>query len=199
MQIVVATSNLGKLNEFAGYFADSPFILTPLTAAVKNFCMPAETGITFAANAILKAEAVAKLVPHLVLADDSGLAVEALNGAPGVWSARYAGEGASDAENNAKLLGALRDFPPTKRRAKFVCAIAAACEGKDTVVFHGECHGSIAYAAMGNGGFGYDPLFIEATTGRSFAQLLPEEKNRLSHRGLALQQVSAYLRETCTC
>ncbi len=153
---------------------------------------PDETGRTFRKNALIKARAVAKCVSHPVLADDSGLEVEALGGAPGIHSARYAGPKAGDADNRAKLLKALRE--QTNRRARFVCALCFLAAGENPRFFEGECRGSIALVERGGNGFGYDSLFIAEGESRTFGEMQLEEKNPLSHRGRATKLFLDYLR-----
>ncbi len=150
-----------------------------------------EDGTTFEENAARKALAVWNRVGLPTLADDSGLEVDALGGAPGVRSARYAGEGADDEANNRRLLQALRGA--SDRRARFVCSLAVVRDGKVVRAFRGVCEGRIAHAPSGDGGFGYDPLFIPDGFDRSFAELGPPVKDRISHRARALQALAAWL------
>lgn len=151
-----------------------------------------EDGDTFEANALIKARAIAALCPDsAVLADDSGLEVDALGGQPGVYSARYAGEGHDDAANNKKLLQALADVPDDERSARFVSAIALLRPGQDELVVRGSCDGVIGHAPRGTNGFGYDPLFVFPDRSQTFAELTEDEKNAISHRGRSL----AMLRE----
>jgi len=152
-----------------------------------------ETGATFEENAILKAEAYAQATGEMVLADDSGLEVDFLDGKPGVYSARFAGEEATDEENNALLLQMMEKAAPAERKARFVCAVALAAPGERTYVFEGTCGGSIVTAPRGEGGFGYDPLFLSLEEGRTFAEMDLESKGRVSHRGRALQKVKEFL------
>ena len=153
-----------------------------------------ETGATFEENAALKALAVAKALPDvLIVADDSGLEVAALGGAPGVRSARYAGEQASDADNVAKLLAELARIPGADRRARFCCALVLARGGEVLVTFRGIVDGVIAEAVAGKGGFGYDPVFVPAGETRTFAELGDAAKNEISHRAVAVRQLRAYL------
>jgi XTP/dITP diphosphohydrolase len=155
--------------------------------------MPEEDQPDFAGNAVKKAEAVSEFTGEIALGDDSGLEVEALDGRPGVRSARYAGEGCSYAANNRLLLKELEGVPPEKRGARFVCAIAISVPGDQTYVVEGSCYGWIAESLQGEGGFGYDPLFIYPPAGVTFAEMEPEEKNRVSHRGRALLQARELL------
>ncbi|MBO8141774.1 MAG: RdgB/HAM1 family non-canonical purine NTP pyrophosphatase [Firmicutes bacterium] len=152
-----------------------------------------ETGSTFAENARLKAEAAARHTGLWAVADDSGLVVDALGGRPGVLSARFAGPGATDEANNRLLLELLASVPPERRTARFVCAIAIAAPGGRTWVDEGVCEGLVAMAPRGDGGFGYDPLFVVAGLGKTFAELSTGEKNRISHRAKALAKARARL------
>ncbi len=188
MKLILATHNLGKVGEFQRIL--SPLSVSVVTAELSEV---EETGRTFAENARLKAEAACRETGLPAVADDSGLAVDALNGAPGVYSARYAGEGASSADRNQKLLRALRDVPAEKRGARFVCSICCAFPNGDSITAHGECEGSIAFAPRGSGGFGYDPLFLVGE--KSFGELSGEEKDRISHRGRALREFAEKLRQ----
>ncbi|MBQ8917434.1 MAG: RdgB/HAM1 family non-canonical purine NTP pyrophosphatase [Oscillospiraceae bacterium] len=183
MKLIVATNNAHKLVEFGR-------ILAPLGIEVhsqKEYCPDLdveETGTTFAANARLKAEAVYKATGLMAVADDSGLCVDALDGAPGVYSARYAGENATDAQKIEKLLDEMKDGPEEKRTARFVSAIC--CIGPDLLLeCEGVCEGTIGYECRGEGGFGYDPIFY--VDGRSYSEMSGEEKDAISHRGRALR------------
>jgi XTP/dITP diphosphohydrolase len=177
--LVVATSNPGKLKEMQNYLADSGW---ELRLKPDDFDVE-ETGITFAENARLKASEVAKITGNWAIADDSGLMVDALNGAPGVYSARY---GKTDAERIARLLRELSD--QKNRRAKFVCAIAVANpQGEIVIESEGICEGEILFASTGNGGFGYDPIFYVPEKKMTFAQMPPEIKKSISHRGNAIK------------
>jgi XTP/dITP diphosphohydrolase len=190
--LLIATTNTGKIMEISELLADLPFLVLSLTDLTDFYPAPEETGETYAENALLKADYYQSRTGILTLADDSGLAVDALNGAPGVYSARYAGEGASSAMMVAKLLTALEAIPMSKRSAHFTCAVAIVGDGVREV-FEGRCDGMIAMAAQGDGGFGYDPVFIDPHTGRTFAELTSQEKATRSHRGLALRKVREFL------
>ncbi|EWG99253.1 nucleoside-triphosphate diphosphatase [Halomonas sp. BC04] len=159
-----------------------------------------ETGLTFVENALLKAREASRVSGLPALADDSGLEVDSLHGQPGIYSARYAGEPKSDARNNDKLLAALAGTPPAGRTARYWCVLAYLRHAKDPVPLIVQCNweGEILTAPRGDGGFGYDPLFWLPSLGRSVAELSAEEKNRLSHRGRALQSLVAALGETTT-
>lgn len=154
-----------------------------------------ETGDTFEANAKIKADAVRRLTKAAVLADDSGLCVDALGGAPGVYSSRYAGKDGDDAANNAKLLEALQGVPEAKRGAGFVCVLWFVDESGRAHTFRGECRGRILEAARGGHGFGYDPLFLVAGSGVSMAELPEATKNAVSHRRRAVDAWRAFLAE----
>lgn len=157
-----------------------------------------EDGDTFEANAVKKACETAKASGILSLADDSGLEVDILQGKPGVYSARFAGEGASDEANNIKLLELLDSIPDNERSARFVCVIAICDRGCGVKTVRGECAGSIARSPAGTGGFGYDPLFIPCGYNQTYAQLSAAEKNKISHRGVALQKALPFLIEYLT-
>ena len=193
--IILASSNKGKLKEFNDIFSPLGYNVLSFSSIIDGVQLPMETGSTFQENAAIKAEAISVLTTEIVLADDSGLVVDALDGAPGIYSARFAGEDSSDENNNKKLLKMLRDVPIDQRSAKFVCVIALARQGSETVIFKGECRGKIGYSITGLNGFGYDPLFIEETTNKTFGELNAVEKNNLSHRGHALKLVGQYLEE----
>ena len=184
--LLIATNNRGKLREYRQILAGLPFVLTSLDEQGLDFEVP-EEGATFAANAIAKARAYAAASGLLTLADDSGLEVEALGGEPGVRSARYAGEGASDAERIALLLSRLTGVPPERRQARFVCVIAVAEPGGQVRTVTGHVSGVIAPRPKGSGGFGYDPVFYIPELGRTMAELSAAEKNRISHRARAGQ------------
>jgi len=152
-----------------------------------------ETGTTFEENAWLKAKAVYDIVKIPVLADDSGLEVDYLNGAPGVYSSRFAGENATDDDNCAKLLKELENVDPDKRTAQFRCVIVY-YDGEINKVFEGICNGTIIYEKRGSGGFGYDPLFVPDGYSETYAELEPEIKNKISHRGKALKKFVDYIK-----
>ncbi len=190
--ILIATSNPGKLRDFTAAAAEHGMGVSALPGFSSLPQVP-EDQPTFEANARKKAEHYSRLVPGtVVLADDSGLEVEALHGAPGVHSARYAAkstqENASDAANNARVLAELKDVPEGRRQARFVCLIVAARDGKSLASFRGEARGTILHAPRGSGGFGYDPLFFFPELGKTFAELSAAEKARVSHRGRAFRQ-----------
>jgi len=202
--ILIATSNPGKLRDFAG--AASAHGIT--IAGIPNFSsLPpvVEDGAAFEANARKKAEEYSRAVPgEIVLADDSGIEIDALGGAPGVHSARYAApdlhdkqpheadENTDDQANNARVLRELKDVPPEKRTARFVCVIAAARDGQTLATFRGTAEGVILDAPRGTNGFGYDPLFYSPQIGKTFAELSAEEKSKYSHRGRAFRAFLAW-------
>lgn len=192
--VLIATSNAGKLRDFAGAAAQSGITVAGIPG-FSSLQPVLEDGLTFEANASKKAEEYSRALPgELVLADDSGLEVDALGGAPGVHSARYAADEPHSAEsnsddeaNNARVLRELALAPPEKRRARFVCVIAAARDGQPLGTFRGTAEGIILDAARGTNGFGYDPLFYFPQIGKTFAELSAEEKARYSHRGAAFR------------
>lgn len=183
---VLATHNQNKLKELER-------ILAPLHISVETAQLEEveETGKSFAENAFLKADAACRKTGLPAVADDSGLMVDALNGAPGVYSARYAGAGASDMDRIEKLLDAMKDVPEQARKAKFVCSVCCVFPDGTKITAEGECPGKIAFAPEGNDGFGYDPVFL--VDGKSFAQLTSQEKDEISHRGRALRAFAAEL------
>ncbi|HTU44562.1 MAG TPA: RdgB/HAM1 family non-canonical purine NTP pyrophosphatase [Bryobacteraceae bacterium] len=190
MTVYACSSNPGKLREFA---LAAPGVRVETLPNLGNIAPPEETGTTFEENARLKAVYYSALTPELIFADDSGLEVDALAGAPGVHSARYAGPHATDAENNALLLRNLGN--QARRSARFVCVIALAHLGQVLQTFSGSVDGEILLAPRGAGGFGYDPLFFYPPFGCSFAELVPEQKFAVSHRGNALRSLARYLSE----
>ncbi len=181
-RVVLATSNPGKVKELARAFPE--WDLHGLSAH-PGVTLPPESGATFEENAALKAVAAAAATGLPALADDSGLCVDALAGAPGIHSARFAGDG-GDAANRAKLLAALREVPPAARTARFVCVLALATPAGRVQRVRGECAGTLLDAERGTGGFGYDPLFVPEGQARTFAEMTVEEKEPLSHRGRAI-------------
>ena len=186
-RLVIATGNPGKLREFSSLLDGLPFELT--SSAELELSSPEETGTTFRANALLKARHAASLSASAAVADDSGLEVDALGGAPGIYSARYAGLGADDAANNAKLMRDLAGIPPERRGARYRCALAFVESVADAqpLIAEADWQGFILDAPRGGGGFGYDPYFWLPDLNKTAAELTPAEKNRLSHRGKALR------------
>lgn len=193
MRVVIATGNRGKVRELAALLADSRLEFLPQSEY--NVEPVEETGDTFVANALLKARHAARATGLPAIADDSGLAVDALGGAPGVYSARYAGEGATDADNVARLLLALKEVPAPERGARFHCAMVYVTHADDAkpVICEGVWEGEILSAPRGSNGFGYDPVFFVPTHAASAAELDADTKNRLSHRGQALRALAQQL------
>lgn len=192
-RLVIASGNRGKLAEFAGLFAGSGIECVPQAALGVDDAE--ETASTFVENALLKARHAARLTGLPALADDSGLCVDALGGAPGLYSARYAGPHGDAQANIAKLLDALRDVPEAGRAAHFYAAIVLLRHADDPqpLIAEGTWHGRILTAPSGNGGFGYDPVFLDPEHGCSAAELEPALKHRISHRGRALAALRARL------
>ena len=192
-RLVIATGNPGKLREFQALLEGLSF--APVSQASLGVIAPEETGSTFLSNALLKARHAAAATREPAIADDSGLEVDALGGAPGVYSARYAGLGADDAANNAKLLRALAGIPPGERRARYRCVLVYV-DGPDDpspLTADGVWEGTIVETPRGAGGFGYDPHFWLPELEVTAAELDPGEKNRLSHRGRAMRELRARL------
>ena len=190
MKFVLATHNPGKLREMGGILKDLGVeVVSPATLGIPVDVE--ETGTTFLENALLKAKAICRAANLPAIADDSGLCVDALNGAPGVYSARYGGEGLDDRGRCMLLLNSMRGA--TTRAAHFSCAVACVFPNGDTLTAEGRCDGSIAYAPLGDGGFGYDPVFLLPGTGKTFGQLSQEEKSAVSHRGKALKEFAGKL------
>lgn len=181
--LAVATTNAGKLRELTILIGNAA-TLRPLSELALT--LPEETGASFEENARAKANLVASATGLLTIADDSGLEVDVLNGAPGIHTARFAGPEASDDENRLLLLERLKGIPPSRRSAQFVCVIALADGRGNTITVSGRCRGSIAVQEAGYAGFGYDPIF-ELGDGRTMAELTAREKNAISHRGIALR------------
>ena len=184
-QFLLATRNSHKTREFAEILGNG-FGVHDL-ADVAELPVVEETGLTFKANAILKAVETSKQFPELVVADDSGLQVDGLDGAPGIYAARYAGEHATDAANVAKLLAELTRLAPAPYSARFRCSLALARQGEVLGIFEGVIEGTIVGASRGSAGFGYDPVFQPQGFKQTFAELSPVEKNRISHRARAIR------------
>lgn len=189
MKILLASHNKGKIAELQALMHKiSPEIEVLSMSDIGFFDEIVEDGDTFAANALIKSRTGAKM-GYITVADDSGLMVDALDGAPGVYSARYAGEECDNAKNNEKLLHALAGLPAEERGAKFVSVVACSFpDGREDIVVRGECPGTILTEYRGNGGFGYDPLFWYAPFAKTYAEMTAEEKNKISHRGMAMQK-----------
>jgi len=192
--LLLATRNAGKFNELRALLADIPFTLVSLTEAGVDELVE-ETGSTLEENATLKATTYARLSRLPTLSDDSGLEVEALGGEPGPRSSRYAGEGASDAELIAFLLGKLQNVPEETRRARFRCIIAVAWPSGPIDLYEGTCEGRIVDRPRGVNGFGYDPIFLLPEFGKTMAELASHEKNNLSHRAAAARKAAEVLKE----
>ena len=195
-KFVLATHNPGKLAEMKAILSGLGVeVVSPAEAGVEMDVE--ETGTTFAENAMLKAKAICAAAGLPAIADDSGLCVNALNGGPGVYSARYGGEELGDRKRRLLLLRNLRG--QTTRAAHFTCAVACAFPDGDTLTAEGRCDGAIAFAPLGEGGFGYDPVFLIPEKGKTFGQLSPEEKSAISHRGKALaafvEKLGTYLKK----
>lgn len=192
VDLLLATQNPGKLAEMRLLAEGLPFrVIGPRELGIED--APEETGSTFIENAVLKARHYARLSGRLTVADDSGLSVDALGGGPGLYSARFGGEGASDADRNALLLEKLADVPPAARQARFTSAVAVA--RGDELLFQAEesVEGLIADGLRGPNGFGYDPLFFYPPFGRTFGEIPREEKDRVSHRGKAFARLRRFL------
>lgn len=193
--IVIATKNKGKIKEFQTLF--SPYNIKALSLYDLSVPIPPieETGNTFEENAWIKAEKISSLLNTTVMADDSGLVIDALDGKPGIYSARYAGENCTDENNMDKVLNEMKEIPMLKRTARFVCVIAICEPGKNTIFKKGICEGHIACSKAGTNGFGYDPIFIPDGYNKTMAELSHAEKNKISHRTEALNQLKKWL--TC--
>ena len=192
MKLILATKNRHKVEEFQRILSPLGWQLLPQDAVCPELEIE-ETGATFAENARLKALGIYRTTGLPAIADDSGLCVDALGGAPGVYSARYAGEQHDSIANNAKLLQAMQNIPQEQRTARFVCSICVVFSPQDIVACEGCCEGTIAYRLHGENGFGYDPLFMVGE--KSFAELSGSQKDAISHRGRALQALYALLRD----
>lgn len=195
-RVIVASSNAGKLAELTVLLAPLGFDLTPQQEL--GIESPPETGSTFLDNALIKARHAAVARGLAAIADDSGIEVDALGSAPGVRSARFAGEGAADEENLRKLLREMRNVPAVRRGARYRCVIAFVRDAADQepIIAEGAWEGSIAQVPRGAGGFGYDPIFVPAGSERTAAELAPSEKNAVSHRARALRALLAQMRAT---
>lgn len=193
MRLVLATANRGKLVELGRILAGLPVDLVPMDELGVD--PPEETGATFQENALLKARAVSRAAGLAALADDSGLEVDALGGAPGVVSARYAGHHGDDTANNARLLAELAEVPHHRRTARFVCVAALVTPDGRAWTTRGTMGGRIARTPRGSGGFGYDPLFVGEGETRTNAELPPEVKDARSHRGVAFRALRPIVQE----
>ncbi|KPL60848.1 XTP/dITP diphosphatase [Rossellomorea vietnamensis] len=187
-RVIIATKNRGKAKEFQHMFAPYGYEVQTLLD-LPHIEDVEETGETFEENAILKAETVAKELGELVIADDSGLSIDALEGRPGVYSARYAGEEKSDEANMEKALGELESVEEADRTARFYCVLAIAGPDMETKTVTGTCEGMILRDKRGTNGFGYDPIFFVPSLGKTMAELTQDEKSQISHRGNALKKL----------
>ncbi len=195
VDIVVATGNEHKLHEIRKICGDGPVRFRSMRDVWNSTPAIPETGVTFEENAVMKARWVQDRLGGWVLADDSGLEVTALAGRPGVYSARYAGEGAADGDNRRLLLHELREIPAGRRQARFRCVLALIGPEGRRYIAEGACEGTVGFAERGEGGFGYDSLFTPLGYNQTFAELAPEVKNSISHRANALQQLGMTLDE----
>lgn len=193
-KIIFATANAGKIKEIQAIMADMGMEVQSMKEAGIAIDIE-ENGVTYEENAMIKARAVAEYADCIVMADDSGLEIDYLNGEPGVYSARYMGEDTPYSVKNAKLIERLAGVPDQKRTARFVCAIAAVLPDGRELTVRGVIEGCIGYEEKGSNGFGYDPIFYVPEFGRTTAELTEEEKNRVSHRGKALQFMKEELRK----
>lgn len=192
MDILLASQNRGKLAEMQQLLAGLPFeVLRPSDLGILE--APEETGTTFAENARLKARHYAQRAGRLAVADDSGICVDALDGAPGLYSSRFGGEGATDDDRNRLLLEKLAGVPDEKRSARFVCAVAVARDGEILFEAEEKVEGRIAHAPAGPNGFGYDPIFFHPPFGRTFGEVPPAQKDTVSHRGKAFARLRQFL------
>jgi len=197
MELLVATTNLGKFKEVSAFLKHLPLQIVSLTDLLDSPRV-IEDGLTFEENALKKARALAEFSGLLTLADDSGLEVDALNGAPGIYSARYAGAECDDNKNNQKLLSELQCLTEDNRTARFVCALALCSPGSRRApdwTVREVCEGRIAFALQGKHGFGYDPLFFYPPMGKTFGEIERETKAMVSHRGKALKRLAVKLRD----
>jgi len=193
-KFIIATKNKGKIKEIEKILTGLPLDVISMEQ-VGIYKDIEENGATFEENALIKAQELHKLTGEMVMADDSGLEVDYLNGAPGVYSARFAGEGATDEDKNKKLLNLLEGVPFEKRKARFVCAIAVVLPDGKSFIEKETCEGYIALTPQGSNGFGYDPLFYIPEYNMTMAQLDPDVKNRISHRAKALGAMVEKLRK----
>lgn len=197
-EIIIATKNRGKAKEFKAFFQVYGIHALSLHDLPEDMPDVEETGTTFEENAALKAEEIAALLNKPILSDDSGLVIDALDGRPGVYSARYSGEGANDERNMAKVLHELETVAYNERTARFVSVLAIARPGEKTIFKKGFCEGRIAIQSAGAHGFGYDPIFVPEGYAVTMAQLSSIEKNRISHRKHAISQLDTWIREEYT-
>jgi XTP/dITP diphosphohydrolase len=192
--VIIATKNKGKAKEFEKLFLPHGLMVKTLIDYPELEDVE-ETGTTFEENAVLKAETISRALGVRVISDDSGLEVGALEGRPGVYSARYAGTEKNDEANIDKVLEELQDVPDSERTARFCCALAMAEPGKETLTVFGTCEGHILRERRGTNGFGYDPIFFVDSLGKAMAELPSEEKNKISHRAVAIKELEKVLKE----
>lgn len=194
-KLIAATKNSGKLKEIREILGGLPFEVVSMEDAGITDDIE-ETGSTFEENALIKAREIHRKTRQMVMADDSGLEVDYLNGAPGIFSSRFAGEGATDEDKNNKLLELLKDVPVDKRTARFVCVIAVVFPDGTHFTVKGTCEGYISYKPEGSNGFGYDPLFYIPKLNMTTAQMSSEKKHEISHRGKALRMMVEELKKS---
>ncbi|GGM27071.1 non-canonical purine NTP pyrophosphatase [Paraliobacillus quinghaiensis] len=193
-EIMIATQNKGKVKDFQSLFKKYDIKVTSLLDLTEPVEEVEETGTTFEENALLKAETIANKLNMPVLADDSGLEIDALEGRPGVYSARYAGEEKNDQKNLHKVLEELRGVPEDQRSARFVCVLAVSRPNQDPIIRRGTCEGTITEGPIGDNGFGYDPIFKPENSNLTMAQLTSDQKNLISHRGNALKKIEDWVK-----
>lgn len=193
-EVIIATKNAGKAKEFKELFKRYDINAVSLLDLDQELPDIEETGSTFEENAALKSEGIARILNKPVIADDSGLEIDALDGRPGIFSARYAGEPKDDKKNTLKVLKELENVPIEKRTARFVCVLSVSIPGSTTTFTKGFCEGTIATEESGSNGFGYDPIFIPKGYRNTMAELGAEEKNRISHRKNAMDQLEDWIK-----
>jgi XTP/dITP diphosphohydrolase len=193
-ELIIATKNKGKAKEFVELFEPLGFRVKTLLDYPDAPDIE-ETGETFEENALLKAAGISNIFQKIVIADDSGLVIDALDGRPGVYSARYAGTNKDDEANIQKVLFEMKDVPEEKRTAHFHCTLALVVPGKDPVIVEGTCNGLILTEKRGNNGFGYDPIFYLPHLKKTMAEMTSEEKNQISHRGNAIRKLYEHVQE----
>ncbi|WP_163537937.1 XTP/dITP diphosphatase [Gracilibacillus sp. YIM 98692] len=193
--LIIATKNQGKMKDFKKLFEPYQVEVKSLLDLDQPIGEIEETGTTFEENAAIKAETICDKFQIPVIADDSGIEVDALDGAPGVYSARYAGEQKDDQANLVKVLHELKEVPEKERTARFVCVLAIAQPNKETIYKRGECEGYIGFEAKGSYGFGYDPIFYPEGYDKTMAELSPIQKNQISHRKKALDQIENWVKQ----
>ncbi|WP_026906360.1 XTP/dITP diphosphatase [Paucisalibacillus globulus] len=194
-EVLIATKNVGKAKEFQTLFERYGIKAVSLLDLEQELPDIEETGSTFEENAALKSEGIAEILNIPVMADDSGLVVDALDGRPGIFSARYAGEPKDDKKNIEKVLSELGSVPEEQRTARFVCVISVSVPGQKTIFKKGLCEGTIGTEEVGNHGFGYDPIFIPDGLQQTMAELSPDEKNKISHRSNAIIQLEDWIQK----